>query len=454
MTKKTIVAKTERTRRNPATDKTPRQQMLQRYEASLLEASDKRELRRDMREDYRSDRTKREHVRALLIKDLLRVYNHPDNPYAGWAASRKRYRELGHYPEILVADLFGTHSEFERAAGLREKRGTSKVALLTSRMHAEKDIREYAEESVLGSVGRWSKEYRKKQGVKHVLVGSDFHGQFVDPLALRVFLDVAKDTQPDTIVLNGDITDFPQVSRFSHMPGAGSLSLQDEIDWTRENILRRVREAAPNAAILYVIGNHEHRLIRYLADTAPELASLRCLRWDTLFGIDDYGIEMVFGGNFMAPRQRDRNENTRRRTHAVLYDSLVVTHGRSIADNAMAAELNRWGMSGTSGHTHRPGIQTRPTHANPHLSWTSTPMMAGFAVGKDYVDGPSGWTMGFALFTIDAAAGIVIPQLVPVYEDFASWNGHVWRPTPAAKAVRMRMWGEGGEVTASKRGKQ
>lgn len=109
-------------------------------------------------------------------------------------------------------------------------------------------------------------------------------------------------------------------------------------------------------------------------------------------------------------------------------------------------------MSGTSGHTHRPGIQTRPTHASPHLSWTSTPMMAGFAVGKDYVDGPSSWTMGFGLFTIDCAASIVVPQLVTVYEDFASWNGHVWRPTPAAKAVRMQMWGEGGDVTASKRG--
>ena len=443
--------KQERTRRDPATEKTPRQKMLDRYEAALTKASAKRELRRDLRDEYRNDKTKRERVRKLLIADLLRVYNHPDNPYAGWAASRKRFRELGHFPEILVADLFGTHAEFERAAGLRDKRGTSKVALLTSRLHAEKDIREYAEESVLGSVGRWSKEYRKKEGVKHVLVGSDFHGQFVDPLALRVFLDVAKDVQPDAIVMNGDVTDFPQVSRFTSFPGSCSLSLQDEIDWTREHILRPTREAAPDAAMLYVIGNHEHRLIRYLADTAPELASLRCLRWDTLFGIDDLQIEMVFGGNFMAPLQRNRTDNTRRKTHAVLYDSLVVTHGRSIADNAPKAELERWGMSGTSGHTHRPGIQTRPTHANPHLSWTSTPMMAGFAVGKDYVDGPSGWTMGFALFTIDASAGIVVPQLITVYEDFAAWNGHVWRPSPSALRVRRKMWGEGGDVTASTR---
>lgn len=441
----------DKVRRGP-NEKTSREEMLERYEVALTGAAKKRGITHKLREQYRNNRQKREHVRGLLIADLQRVYNHPDNPYAGWSASRKRYRELGHYPEIMVADLFGTHAEFERAAGLRDKRGTSKVALATARLHGEKEIREYAEETVMGSVGRWQKEYRQKQGVKHVLVGSDFHGQFVDPLALRVFLDVAKDVQPDVIVMNGDVTDFPQVSRFSHMPGAGSLSLQDEIDWTKKNILQRTREAAPDAAMMYVIGNHEHRLIRYLADTAPELASLRCLRWDTLFGIDELNIEMVFGGNFMAPMQRNRSDNTKRKTHAVLYDSLVVTHGRSIAENAPKAELERWGLSGTSGHTHRPCIWTRPTHANPHLSWTSTPMMAGFAVGKDYVDGPSGWTMGFALFTIDVAAGIVIPQLINVYEDFASWNGHIWRPTPAARAVRMRMWGEGGDVTASKRG--
>src|SRR6185503_13997294 len=141
---------------------------------------------------------------------------------------------------------------------------------------------------------------------------------FVDPLALRVFLDVARDVQPDTVVLNGDVVDFPQVSRFTHMPGAGSLSLQDEIDFTREKIVRRVREACPDAALLWVIGNHEHRLVRYLADTAPELASLRSLSWTSLLGVDEYGVEMCFGGNFMAPTQRQRADNYRRRTHAVL----------------------------------------------------------------------------------------------------------------------------------------
>lgn len=431
-----------------------RRDALVRYEADAAEADKRQNVNRAARQRIRNSTTEREKVRRALIDDLIRVFNHPDNPYGGWSASRRRYRELGHYPEILVSDLFGTHAEFERAAGLRDKRGTSKVLRATARLNTEREIKDYAEEHVLRSVGRWSQKYRDKSGIKHVLVGSDFHGQFVDPLALRVFLDVAKDIQPDTIVLNGDILDFPQVSRFTHMPGAGNLSLQDELDFVRENIVRRVREAAPDAALIWTIGNHEHRMIRYLANTAPALASLRSLSWTELLGVDKYSVEMCFGGSFMAPTQRQRADNYRRRTSAVLHGCLVVTHGQSIAANAPAVEARRWGISGTSGHTHRPGVTWLPTAACPSLNWTSTPMMAGFAVGKDYVDGPSAWTMGCGLFTVDAPREIVSPTLIPVYEDFATFSGRVWEATDKVRAIRRAMWGEAGETTSSKRGNQ
>jgi hypothetical protein len=177
-----------------------RRDALAQYEKAAVAAATLQGTNRELRQEIRNSRTARERTRKALINDLVRVFNHPNNPYGGWAASRRRYRELGHYPEILVSDLFGTPAEFERAAGLRDQRGTSKVLLATARLHTEREIREYAEEHVLRSSGRWSKKYRETNGVKHVLVGSDFHGQFVDPLALRVFLDVAKDVQPDTIV--------------------------------------------------------------------------------------------------------------------------------------------------------------------------------------------------------------------------------------------------------------
>lgn len=93
---------TEKLRRSP-TEKTPRETLLLAFEKACAVAAEKREVHKDLRQEYRGDRKKRERMQALLIKDLLRVFNSPLNPYAGWAASRTRYRSLGHYPEIMVA---------------------------------------------------------------------------------------------------------------------------------------------------------------------------------------------------------------------------------------------------------------------------------------------------------------------------------------------------------------
>ena len=158
---------------------------------------------------------------------------------------------------------------------------------------------------------------------------------------------------------------------------------------------------------------------------------------------------MVFGGNWMAPTQKHRNENVKK-TFKVYYDSLAVHHGQSIAKNAWEVELQRFGMPITCGHTHRPAVFYSGNLANPNLSATHTGMMAGYAVGKEYAVCPdaSNWTMGFAAFTIDPANGIVVPQPITIYDEFATFSGRVWRPTEKMREIRRSMWGEGGDVTA------
>lgn len=430
--------------------KNERQKALERYNRAAEKAAESRDSNRGLRDSYRADSSLRASMERKLIADLIRVFNDPDNPYAGWAASRKRYRELGRYPEIMVADLFGTHAEFERAAGLRDKRGTSKTSLVTATLHTEKEIRRYAEAHVLRHVGKHDLKLRDRHGEKLVMVASDLHSQFLDPFAWAVFVDTAKRYQPDVVIINGDAVDFPKVGRFVQMPGAGALSIQSEIDFVRQEVFARLRKACPNAVITYHVGNHEQRLIRYLADTAPGLADLRCLQFDQLFGIEEFDIAMVFGGNFLAPRQKDRDENIRK-TYKVYFDCFAVSHGHSISKTAAEEELKRFGMSGTSGHTHRPQLVTVPTLACPTASWTSTGMMAGFAVGKDYVDGPSAWTMGFGLFVVVPSKELVIPQNVLVHENHAHLGGVSWEPTREALAIRRAMWGENGAVTGHRR---
>jgi hypothetical protein len=420
---------------------TEREQMLARFEEACRKADLKQEENRAKRDQYRKDDKLKAKMRAALIKDLLRVYDHPDNPYSGWAASRKRYRELGWYPEIIVTDLFGTHTEFERAAGLRDKRGTSKVKLAIARLHTEKEIERYAEETIMPHVNKWNKAYRDRTGIKTVATISDAHGPYIDPLVKRAWLDTLKILKPDGIIFDGDIVDFPEVSRHTKMPGDGSLVIQEELDFVREEIFRPSIQASPKSWRTYHIGNHEQRLVRYIADTAPALASLRCLRWDRLLELDELKIELVFGGSWLAPRQKDRTENIKR-TFKVYYDCFAVTHGKSCAKNAMEEELKRYQFSGASGHTHRPGLWTMPTLRNPNLSWTSLAMAAGYSVGKNYVEGPGAWTMGFGFHVIDPGAGIVIPMPVFGYEDMIAvgMTGKVYRPTPEEKEIRRQQW--------------
>jgi hypothetical protein len=408
------------------------------FAAACKEASEHRENNKELREGYRKSPAKRKALITSLVADLNRVFQHKFNAWRGWSASRARYRKLGHYPEIFVTDLFGSHAEFERAAGLRDKRTTNKVRNLTARLHTEREIAAYGDECVKPHLGKWEKSYSSAKGIKHVLVGSDFHSNFVDPMMMRMWLDVIEMVKPDGIVFNG-VLDFASISRYAKIPGAGSLNLQADLDFCRDNILRPSVERAGDAWRTFHIGNHEHRLIRHLADVDPNLSSLRCLQWDKLLDIGELDIELVFGGEWLAPGAKNRKDNIKR-TWKVYYDSLVVTHGTSIAKNAASTELTRWGLSGTSGHTHRPMMWTQPTHANPRANWTSTPMMAGTPVGKDYMQGPSEWTMGFALFTIDPETRSVFPQLILGYEDGATFNGYMWRPTKEEKERRRNQW--------------
>lgn len=423
---------------------TPREELIARFEAAVEAAKKSQEALKAKRKELVADPTG---LKEALVSDLMRVFNHPDNPYKGFAASRQRYRQLGHYPEILVSDCFGNHEEFLRAAELGDKRNTTRVRNKGALLHTHQQIAEYAERELRP----FHKAFQEPlpEGVIQVAVASDFHSKFVDPFALRVWHEVLKIVQPAQVVLNGDVVDFPQISRHRKLPGHFSLGLQDEIDFAREKILRPAREICPDANILFTVGNHEFRLVTYIADTAPDLAALAVyddagnkikVTFESLFGLNALKIGLVCRQNFLAPyakqKKRELQENW-----ITVGDALVVTHGVSCAKFAADEQLKRYQKSGTSGHTHRPQVITGNSLGTGAISWTSTPMMASFAVGADYVSEPSQWNMGFAIFTVDTKRKLVIPNLVLVHEEFATFAGYVWRPTKAELKERDALWG-------------
>lgn len=359
-----------------------------------------------------------------LIADILRVASDDANPFPG-TCSRARYRKMGWFPETLVYDLFGNHEEFQREAGLRDTRTTASIRNRRARLKTEERIRRYFD----AEIKPWCDKHEGTHTdapVRTLLVGSDFHGKSVDRFALSVFLDVAERIQPDYICLNGDVVDFYEVGRWSKNPNR-ILDLQDELDWTRDNILAPTREAAPFAQIDFIIGNHEYRLARYLSDTAPELASLRCLSFGELLGLDEYKINLVWNDAALHPTGKE--QRTAFTQNWKVYEScFVCTHGSAAGKTPGHKEIARFAMSGTSGHVHRPQIISAPTLLNPYADWMVTGMMSDDSSGDEYVSGPSTWTTGFGVVYLLPEAKASIARPVVIKAGFTEFGGkYYWQ---------------------------
>lgn len=123
-----------------------------------------------------------------------------------------------------------------------------------------------------------------------VLVLSDIHIPFHDLEALTTALEFGAAREPDVVLLNGDILDCYDISRF--MKEQDRPSIVDEIQMGIE-FLALLREQFPAARIIYKLGNHEERMRNYILKNAPEFGNLEALEFHSLLQFDKYRIERV-----------------------------------------------------------------------------------------------------------------------------------------------------------------
>jgi len=195
-------------------------------------------------------------------------------------------------------------------------------------------------------------------------------------------LEWIKMNQPDEVVIMGDFLELESVSM--HGTSADLVKLEDDFDAGRK-ALRELRRAAPKASFIYLEGNHETRLTRFLVGHAPQL--LDSLNVPFGLDLDHHGVRWV-------PEYQQPIE----------YGLLRILHGHQIfprlpgKHHAMrAAELycDVPGRVVTYGHTHRPQQFDRGMHGG-----------SGMAVGLGcmrtldprWLRGhPAGWRHGFGI---------------------------------------------------------
>jgi predicted phosphodiesterase len=125
------------------------------------------------------------------------------------------------------------------------------------------------------------------------MVASDIHYPFEDQAAYALFLEVAKDLQPDLLVLLGDIIDAYAVSAHDKDANRSTpAAFQEELAYARRKLVE-IRELLPNTRIIYKEGNHETRISRYIHKNAQVLSNLKCLTLPEMLDLSSLNIEWI-----------------------------------------------------------------------------------------------------------------------------------------------------------------
>ncbi len=233
--------------------------------------------------------------------------------------------------------------------------------------------------------------------MKRVLNCSDVHAPFHNKISWRLFLKVAK-MGWDECIINGDFLDCLAVS--FHPKAAGKrYALVDEIAIANE-MLDDLRTAlGRDCYIVFLGGNHEHRMERYIAEKAKELHGIDGTTIPGLLRLKERGITWL-------PYK----------SAAYKVGKLAFIHdlGRCGVNTARQS-LADYGSNVVVGHSHRAGVVYQGTvrgecHVGVNSGWM------GDAIAADYVHVDKArrdWQQGFVVAYVEKSGNAHV-QFVPI----------------------------------------
>lgn len=243
-----------------------------------------------------------------------------------------------------------------------------------------------------------------KNKLKKAVVLNDLHVPYHSEAAVAIALQYIKDEKPDKIVLNGDIVDFYGVSSYSKDP-LRLNTLQDEVD-AAAGFFHTLREiVGPDTEIVYIKGNHEDRLERFLLDKAPSLCSLNCLALDELLLLAQYDIRFVDVGIHLG--------------------DLEIVHGFVARKNPGASAKAYYEKSCSSiliGHVHRLNITYFKNKFGQHCL-VENGCLCG--LDPDYTHSPN-WQNGFSTVYYDEGGGFFEVFLHHIKENKMAFQGKIY----------------------------
>jgi predicted phosphodiesterase len=242
--------------------------------------------------------------------------------------------------------------------------------------------------------------------LQRVLFVPDTHVPYHDKEAFGLMLKAGKSFKPDVIAVLGDFADFYSVSSHSKDPRR-VRDLESEL--TDVNAALDQLDALGATRKIFVSGNHEDRLERYLQDKAPELFNI--VKIPELFRLKARGWEYV-------PYKHD-----------IQLGKLWLTHDVGTAGvNAHRDALSSYQSNCLIGHTHRIGYAVVGNargvpHLGAMLGW-----LGDFST-VDYmhrVKARRDWAHGFGIGYMEPS-GVVHVTPVPIVKGRVVIEGRMVR---------------------------
>ncbi len=242
--------------------------------------------------------------------------------------------------------------------------------------------------------------------LKKVLFIPDTHSPYHNKRAWRLVMKVGQSWKPDIIVVLGDFGDFYTVSNFTKDP-ARKISLSWEL--AESNRLLNNLDALGAKLKIFIEGNHEHRLNRFIHDKAPELDGIVDVK--SAFKLKERGwVHVPYRDHYKLGK-------------------VYLTHDvNATGRNAVHRVIDTYQHSAITGHTHRIGYVIEADGIGcPILSATFG--WLGDISKIDYqhkITATKAYVLGFGIGYLEEPTGLLFATPVPIIKNKCLVEGKVY----------------------------
>jgi predicted phosphodiesterase len=226
------------------------------------------------------EQSHRKQCTNIILEYLRKFPNSPSKTLA-----RKIYAEnTGYFTNLEV--VYGRVRYYRGQSGKRSRKHKQNLEFIQDL----KFISMKTNASLPASLTQKRGTFVFPTGCKKLGIIGDIHIPYHDEDAIETACDKMEEENVDSILINGDLLDFYQLS--FHEKDPRKVHFKDEIEAGKQ-FFEYMRSRFPGIPIYFIPGNHENRFERYLRIKASELLDMDEFRLDVLLHVAEYRIEYI-----------------------------------------------------------------------------------------------------------------------------------------------------------------